>query len=287
MSSGPHPRACPVPACLRVVGAGPSPRGTGGRTPGDSGAAAGGRRHLDGAGADPAGHRASGARRGGPGGGRLHGRRARCGTPPARSTTRRTWWRAGGLPRSGRATFPSALRLLDEAEERYAKLGTPTFMLYIRRCEVLMAAGLAPEALAEADTAIGAARRHRRAVHPQGGAAAGGRAGGPARGRRAHGDRASGAGGTAVRRAAAHLVGDACPTGADRGAGGRRARFGTAGRGRGGGRRTGSPRSARRPPRRLRCWRAGSRWVWAGRRTRNGIWRWPPAAGTAGRRWRG
>ncbi|MDO0917820.1 CHAT domain-containing protein [Streptomyces sp. DT2A-34] len=50
--------------------------------------------------------------------------------------------------------IPAALRLLDEAEERYAKLGTPTFMLNIRRCEVLMAAGLAPEALAEADAAI-------------------------------------------------------------------------------------------------------------------------------------
>lgn len=50
--------------------------------------------------------------------------------------------------------MPVALRLLDEAEERYARLGTPTFMLNIRRCEVLMAAGLAPEALAEADAAI-------------------------------------------------------------------------------------------------------------------------------------
>ncbi|MFV0132503.1 CHAT domain-containing protein [Streptomyces sp. HMX87] len=52
--------------------------------------------------------------------------------------------------------MPVALRLLDEAEERYAKLGTPTFVLNIRRCEVLMAAGLAPEALAEADAALAA-----------------------------------------------------------------------------------------------------------------------------------
>ncbi|MEW2294531.1 CHAT domain-containing protein [Streptomyces sp. NPDC006743] len=59
-----------------------------------------------------------------------------------------------GLAAFRRGDVPAALRLLDEAEERYAKLGTPTFMLNIRRCEVLMAAGLAPEALAEADAAI-------------------------------------------------------------------------------------------------------------------------------------
>ncbi|WP_438828038.1 CHAT domain-containing protein [Streptomyces tropicalis] len=59
-----------------------------------------------------------------------------------------------GLAAFRRGDIPAALRLLDEAEERYGKLGTPTFMLDIRRCEVLMAAGLAPEALAEADTAI-------------------------------------------------------------------------------------------------------------------------------------
>ncbi|MEZ7002210.1 CHAT domain-containing protein [Streptomyces sp. AD55] len=59
-----------------------------------------------------------------------------------------------GLAAFRSGDVPAALRLLDEAEERYAKLGTPTFMLTIRRCEVLMAAGLAPEALAEADGAI-------------------------------------------------------------------------------------------------------------------------------------
>ncbi|WP_437113999.1 CHAT domain-containing protein [Streptomyces collinus] len=59
-----------------------------------------------------------------------------------------------GLAAFRSGDIPVALRLLDEAEERYGKLGTPTFMLSIRRCEVLMAAGLAPEALAEADTAI-------------------------------------------------------------------------------------------------------------------------------------
>ncbi|MEU6372757.1 CHAT domain-containing tetratricopeptide repeat protein [Streptomyces sp. NPDC046909] len=60
-----------------------------------------------------------------------------------------------GLAAFRSGDVPVALRLLDEAEERYAKLGTPSFMLYIRRCEVLMAAGLAPEALGEADAAIG------------------------------------------------------------------------------------------------------------------------------------
>lgn len=60
-----------------------------------------------------------------------------------------------GLAAFRSGDVPAALRLLDEAEERYAKLGTPTFMLNIRRCEVLMAAGLAPEALTEADAAIG------------------------------------------------------------------------------------------------------------------------------------
>lgn len=59
-----------------------------------------------------------------------------------------------GLAAFRSGDIPAALRLLDEAEKRYAKLGTPTFMLNIRRCEVLMAANLAPEALAEADAAI-------------------------------------------------------------------------------------------------------------------------------------
>ncbi|MER7918640.1 MULTISPECIES: CHAT domain-containing protein [unclassified Streptomyces] len=59
-----------------------------------------------------------------------------------------------GLAAFRSGDIPLALRLLDEAEERYAKLGTPPYMLSVRRCEVLMAAGLAPEALAEADAAI-------------------------------------------------------------------------------------------------------------------------------------
>lgn len=64
-----------------------------------------------------------------------------------------------GLAAFRAGDIPASLRLLAEAEERYAELGTPTFMLYIRRCEVLMAAGLAPEALAEADAAIAALDR--------------------------------------------------------------------------------------------------------------------------------
>ncbi|MFG3104003.1 CHAT domain-containing protein [Streptomyces sp. NPDC048182] len=61
-----------------------------------------------------------------------------------------------GLAAFRSGDVPAALRLLDEAAARYAALGTPTFMLTIRRCEVLMAAGLAPEALAEADAATAA-----------------------------------------------------------------------------------------------------------------------------------
>ncbi|MEU2336390.1 CHAT domain-containing tetratricopeptide repeat protein [Streptomyces sp. NPDC006654] len=59
-----------------------------------------------------------------------------------------------GLAAFRSGDVPAALRLLAEAEQRYTELGTPPFMLYIARCEVLMAAGLAPEALAEADAAI-------------------------------------------------------------------------------------------------------------------------------------
>ncbi|WP_406432897.1 CHAT domain-containing tetratricopeptide repeat protein [Streptomyces sp. NBC_00631] len=59
-----------------------------------------------------------------------------------------------GLAAYRSGDIPAALRLLAEAKERYDELGTPSFMLYIARCDVLMAAGLAPEALAEADAAI-------------------------------------------------------------------------------------------------------------------------------------
>ncbi|MGW1876394.1 CHAT domain-containing protein [Streptomyces sp. NPDC001975] len=64
-----------------------------------------------------------------------------------------------GLAAYRSGDIPAALRLLAAAKERYDELGTPPFMLYIARCEVLMAAGLAPEALAEADAAIAALDR--------------------------------------------------------------------------------------------------------------------------------
>ncbi|MFF7472166.1 CHAT domain-containing protein [Streptomyces sp. NPDC008092] len=64
-----------------------------------------------------------------------------------------------GLAAYRSGDIPAALRLLAEAKERYDDLGTPSFMLYIARCDVLMAAGLAPEALAEADAAIAALDR--------------------------------------------------------------------------------------------------------------------------------
>ncbi|MBO3748432.1 CHAT domain-containing protein [Streptosporangiaceae bacterium NEAU-GS5] len=50
--------------------------------------------------------------------------------------------------------LPAALGHFDEAARRYAKLGTPAFVLAAQRCGVLLAAGLAPEALHEADAAI-------------------------------------------------------------------------------------------------------------------------------------
>ncbi|WP_043670976.1 CHAT domain-containing protein [Streptomyces xylophagus] len=60
-----------------------------------------------------------------------------------------------GLAAFRSGDIPVALRLFDEAEEMYAKLATPSFMLTVRRCEVLMSAGLAAEALTYADAAVG------------------------------------------------------------------------------------------------------------------------------------
>lgn len=60
-----------------------------------------------------------------------------------------------GLAAFRSGDIPVALRLFDEAEEMYAKLATPSFMLTVRRCEVLMSAGLAGEALTRADAAVG------------------------------------------------------------------------------------------------------------------------------------
>ncbi len=54
--------------------------------------------------------------------------------------------------RSG--NLPAALSFLDEAASRYRPLKVPTPFLSLDRCNVLLAAGLAGEALAEADAAI-------------------------------------------------------------------------------------------------------------------------------------
>jgi tetratricopeptide (TPR) repeat protein len=51
--------------------------------------------------------------------------------------------------------FPAALSFLDEAASRYGPLNVPIPFLSLDRCAVLLAAGLASEALAEADAAIG------------------------------------------------------------------------------------------------------------------------------------
>ncbi|MGX7826201.1 CHAT domain-containing protein [Actinokineospora sp. 24-640] len=50
--------------------------------------------------------------------------------------------------------LPAALACLDDVERRYRELGTTTPDLAIDRCSVLLAAGLAHDAVAEADTAL-------------------------------------------------------------------------------------------------------------------------------------
>ncbi|MEV0590784.1 CHAT domain-containing protein [Nonomuraea cavernae] len=50
--------------------------------------------------------------------------------------------------------LPAALELLDEADRRFRELGTPMFDLAADRCAVLMAAGLARDALGRADQAL-------------------------------------------------------------------------------------------------------------------------------------
>ena len=55
---------------------------------------------------------------------------------------------------SSSGDFPAALSFLDEAAARYQLLNVPTPFLSRERCNVLLAAGLASDALAEADTAI-------------------------------------------------------------------------------------------------------------------------------------
>jgi tetratricopeptide (TPR) repeat protein len=60
--------------------------------------------------------------------------------------------RAGAAFRSG--DLPAALSLLDEAASRYRLLNVPMPYLRHDRCDVLLAAGLVSDALAEADSAI-------------------------------------------------------------------------------------------------------------------------------------
>ncbi|HEV8276692.1 MAG TPA: CHAT domain-containing tetratricopeptide repeat protein [Streptosporangiaceae bacterium] len=60
--------------------------------------------------------------------------------------------RADAAFRSG--DLPAALSLLDEAASRYRPLNVATPFLSLDRCDVLLAAGLASDALAEADAAI-------------------------------------------------------------------------------------------------------------------------------------
>ncbi|MEU8246575.1 CHAT domain-containing tetratricopeptide repeat protein [Nonomuraea sp. NPDC048916] len=50
--------------------------------------------------------------------------------------------------------LPAALELLDEADRRFRELGTPMFDLAADRCAVLLAAGLARDALEQADRAL-------------------------------------------------------------------------------------------------------------------------------------
>src|SRR5256714_6168260 len=50
--------------------------------------------------------------------------------------------------------LPAALSLLDEAASRYRPLNVPTPFLSLDRCDVLLAAGLVGDALAEADAAV-------------------------------------------------------------------------------------------------------------------------------------
>ncbi len=59
------------------------------------------------------------------------------------------------------ADVPAALALLDEASAHHARLAAPTPLVSVERCAVLLAAGLARDALAEADAAIAEIERAR------------------------------------------------------------------------------------------------------------------------------
>jgi hypothetical protein len=66
-----------------------------------------------------------------------------------------------GLVAAASGQLPEALEYLAEADRRYGQLGTPMPDVAIDRCDVLLSAGLASDALAEADSA---ARRLSRAA---------------------------------------------------------------------------------------------------------------------------
>jgi tetratricopeptide (TPR) repeat protein len=57
--------------------------------------------------------------------------------------------------------LPGALAFFDDAAPRYRRLGVPTPGLSLERCKVLLAAGLARDALAEADAAVSEIARSR------------------------------------------------------------------------------------------------------------------------------
>ena len=59
-----------------------------------------------------------------------------------------------GLAAFSRGDLPAALSFFDEAAARYRPLNVPTTAISIDRCAVLLAAGLAGDALAEADAAV-------------------------------------------------------------------------------------------------------------------------------------
>jgi tetratricopeptide (TPR) repeat protein len=65
-----------------------------------------------------------------------------------------------GWPRIAQGDLPAALTYLDEAGRRYTALGAANPDLAIDRCRALLAAGLASDALQEADAAADGIRRH-------------------------------------------------------------------------------------------------------------------------------
>src|SRR5262249_22085376 len=78
-------------------------------------------------------------------------------------------WHNRGIVAYRSGDLPAALSCLDEAGQRYRRLAVPLLELAIDRCDVLLAAGLPGDALAEADAALrgdgrGGGRAARRAA---------------------------------------------------------------------------------------------------------------------------